>query len=350
MRGKDPDTSEACFDGPPRASQRRENANHTWFFDDERQPVSAISSKGDDSSPSTTDPEALVHASHGGLGDRPAESLEQAAGLIAGIAKLLSPGLTTFETDRESGVKLVQKLGELELQLRNCGPDDNDSIRVALAGLEAKLRAWRRMPATVEAPGQKTALPTGSEDAAKQPPSLADETASNHASPSVAEPILGDRGKDVAALAGKLENVCDDIDRDFGGKSVDRDGNAGELGMEARQGVALETPVRDLTGGAQPMREVGECASSLEQFDRLAREFQRSLTQLDAAKACMASFDGHGAENPVPETFPAPSKDPARRDALTRQIETSHRQLAARLEAGLAAGASEMNTLRDSGR
>src|SRR2546421_4775964 len=106
LRGKDPDTGEACFNGPPRASQRRENANHTWFFDDERQPVSAISSKGDDSPPSTPDPEALVHASHGGLGNRPADSLEQAAGLVAGIAKLLSPGLTTFETDRESGVKL----------------------------------------------------------------------------------------------------------------------------------------------------------------------------------------------------------------------------------------------------
>jgi localization factor PodJL len=273
--------------------------------------------------------------------------VKQATGLFAEIAKLLSRGLTTFETDRESGVTLVQKLDELELQLRNCGPDGNDSIRVALAGLEAKLRAWRRMPATVEAPGQKTALPTGREGAAKQTPSLADETVSNHASPSVAEPILGDRENDVAALAGKLENACDDVDGDFGGKSVARDGNAGELGIEARQGVALETPVRDLTGGAQPMREVGECASSLDQFDRLAREFQRSLTQLDAAKACMASFEGHGAENPVPEMFPAPRKDPARHDALTRQIETLHGQLAARLEAGLAAGANEMNTLRD---
>ena len=158
MRGKDPDTGEARFDGPPRASQRRENANHTWLFDGERQPVSAISSKADDGSPNPSDPEALVHASRGGLGGRPAESVEQAAGLLAGIAKLLSPGLTTFETDRESGAKLVQKLDELEVRLRNRGPDDNDSLRAALAGLEAELRASRRMPATVEPPGQKTAL------------------------------------------------------------------------------------------------------------------------------------------------------------------------------------------------
>ena len=39
---------------------------------------------------------------------------------------------------------------------------------------------------------------------------MAGEMASNHASPSVAEPILGDPEKDVVALAGKLENACDD--------------------------------------------------------------------------------------------------------------------------------------------
>ncbi len=308
--------------------------------------MSAISSKGDDGSPNPSDPEGLVHASRGGLG-RPAESVEQAAGLLAGIAKLLSPGLTTFETDRESGAKLVQKLDELELRLRNRGRDCSDSLRAALAGLEAEFRASPRMPAMVEPPRQKNAPESGSEGAANPTPSVAGEMASNHPCPSVAEPILGDQETDGAALAGTLENASDDVDRDFGGEDVDRDGKAGMLGAEARQGVALETPVCDLTGGAQIIREVGECASSLDQFDRLARVFQRSLTQLEAAKAYRASFGGHGAENPVPETFPAPSMDPARYDALTRHIETSHRQLAARLEAGLAAGANEMNTLRD---
>jgi len=344
MGGMEPDTGEARFDGPPRASQRREHANLTWYFDDERQPVSAISAKDDYGSPKTSDPEALVHASRGGIGGRPADSVEHAAGLLAGIAKLLSPGLTTFETGRESSAKLVQKLDELEVWLRNGGPDDNDSLRAALAGLEAKFRASRRMPTTVEPPGQ-TALRTGSEGAAKQTPSVAGEIASNYASPSLAEPILGDPEQDVAALAGKLENACDEVDRDFGGTGVDRDGKDGMLGEEAGHGVC-ETPVRDLTGGAQTMRELGECASSLEQFDRLAREFQRSLMQIEAAKY-RASFEEHGADNGVPETFPAPSMDPARYDALTRHIETSHRQLAARLEAGLAAGANEMNTLRD---
>jgi localization factor PodJL len=307
--------------------------------------VSAISSKADDGSPHPSDPEALVHASGGGLGGRPAESVEQAAGLLARIAKLLSPGLPTFETDRESAAKLVQKLDELEVRLRNRGRDGSDSLRAALAGLEAEFRASPRIPPTVEPPWQTSALESGSEGAAKRTPPVAGEMASNHPCPSVAEPILGDQKKDVAALAGTLENARDDVDRDFGG--VDRDRKAGVLGAEARQAVALETPVCDLTGGAQTIREVGECASSLDQFDRLARVFQRSLTQLEAAKTYRASFGGHGAENPVPETFPAPSVDPARYDALTRHIETSHRQLAARLEAGLAAGANEMNTLRD---
>ncbi|MGH6864447.1 MAG: hypothetical protein ACRECN_09340, partial [Methylocella sp.] len=124
MRGKNPHKGDAHFDGPPRASQRREHANQTWFFDGERQPVSAISSEGDYGSPKASDPEAVVHASPGGLGGRLAGSGDQAAG----IAKLLSPDLITCETDRESGAKLVQKLAELEVRLRNRGPDDADSL------------------------------------------------------------------------------------------------------------------------------------------------------------------------------------------------------------------------------
>ncbi|MGH6848683.1 MAG: hypothetical protein ACREC0_14990, partial [Methylocella sp.] len=309
--------------------------------------MSELSSKADDGSPNSSDPEALVQDLRGGLGGRPAESVEKAALHLAGIAKLLSPGLTTFETDRENGAKLFQKLAELEVHLRNRGPGDNDALRSALAGLEAELRSSRRMSVTVEPPGQKTAQQTGGEGAAKRIPSAASETASNRASPLVAEPILGAPEKDVAALAGKLANACDDVDRDFGGAGVERDGTASVPRAEAGQRVALETPARDLTAGAQTMREFGECASSLEQFDRLAREFLWSSTQREAAIAYRASFEGHGAENPAPETLPAPSKDAACYDALTRQIETSHRQLAASLEAGLAAGANEMNTLRD---
>jgi localization factor PodJL len=232
-RGKDPDAGESRFDGPPRASQRRENANHIWFG--ERQSVSAVSSKGDDGSPNTSDPEALVDASRGGLGGRPAESAEQTTGLLAGIANLLSPESTTFETNHESAAKLFQHLDELEVRLRNRDPEDNDSLRAALAGLEAELRASRRTPAAVEPPRQKTALQTGNEGAAKRTPSVAvemastaGEMASDRASPSVGEPILSDPENDVAALSGKLESTCDDVDRDFEAEGVDRDGKAAE--------------------------------------------------------------------------------------------------------------------------
>jgi hypothetical protein len=101
--------------------------------------------------------------------------VERGAGLLAGIAKLVSPGLTTFETDRESGAKLVQKLDELELRLRNRGRDCSDSLRAALAGLEAEFRASPRMPAMVEPPRQKNAPESGSEGAANPTPSVAGE-------------------------------------------------------------------------------------------------------------------------------------------------------------------------------
>ena len=103
MGGKDSDTGEARFDGPPRASQRREHANLTWYFDDERQPVSAISAKGDYGSPNTSDPEALVDASRGGIGGRPAESVEQAAGLLAGGLDHVRDGP---RKQREAGPKI----------------------------------------------------------------------------------------------------------------------------------------------------------------------------------------------------------------------------------------------------
>ncbi len=305
--------------------------------------MSAVSSKGDDRPPNKSDPEALADASWGGLGGRPDESVEPTAGLVAEIAKLLSPDLTTFETNHESAARLVRQLDELETRLRNRDPDGNDSLRAALAGLEAKLRISRRVPAGVEPPSQKTALQTGDEGAAKRTPSLAGEMASHHTSSSVGEPIFVDAEKDGASLAGELENACDNVGRDFWAEGIEGDG---VLGAEPRQGAALEIPV-PVTAGAQTMREFGECASSLEQFDRLARVFQRSLTQLDAAETYRASFEGHREGNPVPEKFPAQSQDPTRNDTLTRHIKASHRQQAGQREAELAADANEMNTTRN---
>jgi localization factor PodJL len=316
--------------------------------------VSELSSEADnDSNPS--DPESPVRASREDLGGRPAASMEWAAGLGAGIAKRRLPRRAAFEMDRESGAQLVQKLAELEVRLRDRCPDDTDSLRSALAGLEAELRSSRRRPLVNERLGQKNFSQTSGEGAAKPSASAEGEAGSNHASSAVAAAVMDDAKKVVAAVAGKLESAGGDAVGDFGGAGVDRDGEAGVPSADATQRVAREAPIRNLTGGAQTLRELGECVSSLEQFGRPARDVQQSSAQLEAAKAFRAPFEGLGAENLLPETSPAPSKDLARYDAFTRQIETSHGQFLARLETGLAAGAKELNTLkgepaRDPGR
>ena len=92
----------------------------------------------------------------------------------------------------------------------------------------------------------------------------------------------------------------------------------------------------------------GEPLDSLEQFGCLTRDVQDSLSQLGSTtQAHRPLSESEWAANPVPKTFPAASIDASHFDALTRRIEASHRQLAARLEAGLAAAANETNTLKD---
>ncbi|MGH6796457.1 MAG: tetratricopeptide repeat protein [Methylocella sp.] len=90
----------------------------------------------------------------------------------------------------------------------------------------------------------------------------------------------------------------------------------------------------------------------MREFDGTIRSPRAGLSatidaHLEAAKAHRASLEERGAQNPVPGRFPAPSSDPPGYDALVRQIETSHRQLAAQLEAGLAAGINEMSAPRN---
>ncbi|MGH6842364.1 MAG: hypothetical protein ACREDV_09795, partial [Methylocella sp.] len=254
-----------------------------------------------------------------------------AAGLGAGIAKRQLPGLAAFEMDRNGGAQLVQKLAELEARLRHRCQGDTGSLRSALAGFEAELRASGSTPNLIAQLGQETPLQSSGEGAAEQSPPAAGEAGSNHASSAIKAAIMVGAAKDVAGVAGKHESTGADVDCDFGGAGVDRDGEAGAPSGNTTPGAGLDAPVRDLTMGAQTMRELGECVSSLKQFDRLARDFQRSSARPEAAKALTAPYEGLGAEKLVPETFPAPSKDPARYDALTRQIETLHRQLTAQL-------------------
>ena len=91
----------------------------------------------------------------------------------------------------------------------------------------------------------------------------------------------------------------------------------------------------------------GESLGSLEQFGRLTRDDRNSVARLGSLQAHRPLGESQGAANPVPATFPAASIGPGHFDVLTRRIETSHRQLAARIEVGLASAANETNTLKD---
>lgn len=86
-------------------------------------------------------PEAPVQALNEVQGACPAGSWQQAAGIFAAIANMLSSDLTRHETD-----PLIQKLDKLETALRNGGSPDPNSLKTELARLEAELRAWRKMP------------------------------------------------------------------------------------------------------------------------------------------------------------------------------------------------------------
>jgi localization factor PodJL len=91
----------------------------------------------------------------------------------------------------------------------------------------------------------------------------------------------------------------------------------------------------------------GESLGSLEQFGRLTRDDRNSVARLGSLQAHRPLGESQGAANPVPATFPVASIGPGHFDVLTRRIETSHRQLAARIEVGLASAANETNTLKD---
>ena len=86
---------------------------------------------------------------------------------------------------------------------------------------------------------------------------------------------------------------------------------------------------------------------SLDPFDRLARDIEKPLAQHGETNAHRPLSEKQGSPHDGPGTVRAASIGPGHFDVLTKQIETSHRQLAARLEAGLAAAANETSTLKD---
>jgi localization factor PodJL len=119
-------------------------------------------------------------------------------------------------------------------------------------------------------------------------------------------------------------------------------------GAPSGQEPAFETSGQGPDEGA-PSTHVthGESLGSLQQSGRLMRDVQESLAQPGSTQAHWSLSEIQEAANPVPGTVPAASTGPGQFDALTRRIEVSHRQLAARLEAGLATAANETNALKD---
>ena len=216
--------------------------------------------------------EAADKASNGDRKVHPAGSWQQAAGLFSAIANMLSSDLTTHGMDRQDRADLIQKLDELESTLRNGSSEDNDSLKVALAKLEAELRAWRGMPSESEPSGQQAVAETGgqrspeAEDTAPE----ANVIGSNKARPSPAGPLLEGAGTLEPAWGGTGPEV-------IGEGNLDRGGNAG--------------------AGAKTIPNHGESMDFVEQFGRLARDVQESAAQFGSTKAHLPLIERREAPN-----------------------------------------------------
>jgi localization factor PodJL len=303
--------------------------------------VSAISPKSTAGSFNLSVLEAPDQASREGQGATPAGGWQQAAGIFSAIANMLSSDLTTQEMDRQKRADLIQKLDELETTLRNGGSDDNDSLKAALARLEAELRAWRGKPQESEVSGQQPVQDTGGQWAGGGILPQVEGTLSN------AHVIASDQ--DRPSHTGPFETAWEGIDSDFTGAGrLDWGGRKSVHGAEEGEGAGVtgEAQVPD-AGASAKTNPSGDSMGSLEQFDRLARDLQVSLAQNGSKNAQRPLIERWEAANRVSETFPAPRIEHGYFDELTKRIETSHRQLAERLETGLAAVANETNTLKD---
>jgi localization factor PodJL len=129
---------------------------------------------------------------------------------------------------------------------------------------------------------------------------------------------------------------------------LNREDKAGVHDAEPGEGagLAVEAPARDTSASVKTKRN-SESAGSREQFGHHAHDVHDSLARHGSAKVRLPLIERWGAANRVTETFPAPIIDYGHFDALAKRIETSHRELAARLEEGLATATSETITLKD---
>jgi localization factor PodJL len=191
--------------------------------------------------------------------------------------------LKAHDADRQSRENLIRQLDELETTVRNGAAEDSSRLKVELARLEAELRAWRGITWDPGLEGGGAAAP-GAE---------------------AGEGAGGADGFPVLSVSHAAESISNH-------------------------------------GGMNRLQSIG----SPEQFDRLTRDVQESFA-LGLAAADRPLAGRQDLPNRILDRFPAAGIDRAGLDALSKRIEASHRQLTARLEAGLSSAANETNTLKD---
>lgn len=222
-------------------------------------------------------------------------------------------------------------------------------------------------------------------------------------------PIRG--RNDIAELARKLDDMCRGVLHspahageaigDAGGKlGGDAPLASGDLGKAPTQvDAASDTTISDVSARIEAVRDAGQGADVTDQFDVLARAAQGPKgksdhpstietlrREIETAPLLTENLVGHGGEcaphevsglgaatneilallnhpartsalkpiearldalaRTVDEAF-ATSSDRGRLDALSQHIEATHRQLAARLEAGVTAASAETSALKD---
>lgn len=296
-------------------------------------------------------PEAPVQALNEGQGACPPGSWQQAAGIFSAIANMLSADLTRHEMDPQSRSDLIQKLDELETALRNGGSPDADSLKTELARLEAELRAWRKIPPEGEVVRQAPAWQARGRKDGDGTPSPTEESqpgtrllASIQATPSLADSFLDDPG---AALASCNRMAGDEASSfDLAEGVLDLSGKAGLLAAEAEKD-ATQSLVHEAAARTKTISHPGDFMGSAEQLGHPGRERQGSMAQFGAAEPNRPLINKRGNRNRLSQPAVEASFKPDSLDALTRRIDAAHRQLAARLESGLAAAANETHSLRD---
>jgi len=274
--------------------------------------VSAIPPQSAADSFAVMAPDNPAQALSQGKGTGPAGSWQQAAGIFSAIADMLSSGLT----GRQSRAHLIEKLGSLEMKLRNGEPGDSDSLKSALIAIEAELRALRKMQGKkASVTGLDSRTDTGAPAGAE---ALARELIALVSDPSPLE-AAAEKEPDVPFVVPETTQYTAKLRFQAG------------CNAQAEQGATV--------GGEPPFRHASteESAGLREEFGNLAPKTLETRGQAQPG----------GAANCAELAGPPIGIERSFLDALTQEIEASHRQLAARVGAGLSTAVKETKICKE---